>query len=73
MKKVLFLFLSACLTLFVKAQSINDWQVTKIMSDIPVQQTFSTSGIAGYTNQKFTEPFIVGLPPILDMIRIAQT
>jgi hypothetical protein len=55
MKKVLFLFLSACLTLFVKAQSINDWQVTKIMSDIPVQQTFSTSGIAGYTNQKFTD------------------
>lgn len=54
MKKVIFLLLFSCSILFLKAQSINDWQVSSIMSKIPVQQTFSTTGIAEYVKQKFT-------------------
>ncbi|HEY8687681.1 MAG TPA: transglutaminase domain-containing protein [Chitinophagaceae bacterium] len=55
MKKWVFLLLSFCCSIFLKAQSINDWQVDKIMSEIPLQQTFSTTGIAEYVKQKFTD------------------
>lgn len=55
MRRLLFLLLCICFVRSSKAQMFDDWHTESLMMRMPAHLTYSTTGIADYVKQNFTD------------------